>query len=30
VGGVISLVAILAIGLGLFGKGIWRRLSRLL
>ncbi len=26
-GGVISLVAVLAIGLGLFGKGIWRRLS---
>jgi len=27
-GGVISLVAALAIGLGLFGNGIWRRLSR--
>jgi hypothetical protein len=28
VGGVISLVAALAIGLGLFGEAIWRRLSR--
>ena len=30
VGGLISLLAVLAVGVGLFGEHIWRRLSRLL